>query len=93
MEKHLRAIRRHHAARIKAATRRWGERVVFKLRTFDFNRDPAWRDWTQEEKDRWVQRTWQNPKVCSCEMCCNPRRGRWHKKDRLTLAERRVVIE
>lgn len=31
----------------------------------------------------------EQPKLCSCFMCRNPRRNRWAKKDRLTIAERR----
>jgi hypothetical protein len=31
-------------------------------------------------------------KLCSCDLCCNPRRSEWvPKKERLTMQERRSV--
>lgn len=29
-------------------------------------------------------------KLCSCNMCCNPRRNEWAKSERLTLQERKA---
>ena len=94
MEKHLRAIRRHHAARVKAAVRRWADAKIFRVRLFDFNATPPHQDWSTADKDHWVARTWQHPKVCSCSSCGNPRNSGWSKgKQRLTLAERRANCE
>ena len=29
-------------------------------------------------------------KLCSCEMCCNPRHSNWVKSERLTIQERKA---
>jgi hypothetical protein len=42
-------------------------------------------DWLKRE----YLRLKEQPKRCSCYMCCNPRRNKWNKADRLTIQERR----
>ena len=57
-----------------------------------------WRLWsgdnTREFEDWLVPRIADNLKTCNKECCCNPRRsGHGSKADRLTLQERRALLE
>ena len=84
MQENARALRRHHAVRVKEATVAFGRRVLY--------RDKGE---TQADYDlrlrAWAGRTCQNRRSCSCAMCGNPRRSPLTKgKVRLTLAERRA---
>jgi len=37
---------------------------------------------------------YRNQKVCSCQMCCNPRKTvLWKGKDRLPIQERKALLE
>jgi len=53
--------------------------------------------YTQEEltqaRLQWARHMYQNPKNCSCAMCCNPRHSPYHKgNQKLTMQERRAAI-
>ena len=34
-----------------------------------------------------------SPKICSCEICGNPRRSKWNKKHRIPIREQRELQE
>jgi hypothetical protein len=74
-----RALRRHHAIRIK--------RKVYRQLKFT-----RWiKDATEAELFVMVCRRWQNRKPCSCVMCCNPRRRTTRVNERLPIQERRFL--
>jgi len=76
-----RALRRHHAIRIK-------RKVYHQLK---FTR---WiKNATEAELFIVVCRRWQNRKPCSCCMCCNLRRRSSRVSERLTLQERRFLLD
>lgn len=88
VDKTSRALRRHHRARM--------HKRALKLQK-------AWWNWPEEEGGllvggvkseetlhRGASRLRDNMKICSCWMCCNPRRSSMFKKrERLTMQEHR----
>lgn len=87
MKETKRALRRHHASRLKLRLRR-------RLKAEGwFRTSPLWIKASLDELaanlDRYVHLNWNNPHRCSCPLCGNPRR---HGKGRarLTLDEIRA---
>jgi hypothetical protein len=62
-----RALRRHRLARMKA--------LCLRQVKFRFPRLPEY--WREQ-----VNHLYRNRHVCSCDMCCNPRRNGWTKDPR-----------
>lgn len=66
----------------KAKKRFYGETVTW-----------TWpKEWTAEERQKWFTKAVglrrKTTKLCSCEMCRNPRHSKWHKgKQKLTMQE------
>ena len=57
----------------------------------------SWSGYTEEKKQeslrKWAFLRRSTTKLCSCEMCGNPRHSRWStKNDRLTLQEKKFAI-
>lgn len=75
-----RAFRRHHTARQM-------KRRLSEDRNQHYNdlSCPCWYD------KKSMARFKEQPKFCSCYMCCNPRRVGWNVKDRLTIQELREL--
>ena len=73
-----RAIRRHHAERLKKRARR-----ILLSQEFRSMYNPGW----QEDIEYRMARRWNNMQMCSCQMCGNPRHSGWHEAR--TLAEKR----
>lgn len=51
--------------------------------------------WTMDQSEEYLQwaacRIRDNLKICSCQMCCNPRRSKWLPNDeQKTIQERRA---
>lgn len=75
-----RAERRHHH-----------ERMFNKVKKFGVYQDGFWS--SEEEKLGHQKKLVENRKLCSCEMCCNPRRSDWYKgKGKLTMQEKRAML-
>ncbi len=76
-----RAKRRHHRARMYKKARillsSWWGKKYLNGHDEDFHRRAS------SMRD--------NMQVCSCYCCGNPRRMAWNKKEKLTLAERRML--
>jgi hypothetical protein len=73
-----RAIRRHHRERLKKRTRK----ILLSSEFYSiFNPD-----WLEDLEYR-INRRWNNMQMCSCHMCCNPRRG--YERDAMTMQEKR----
>ena len=50
-------------------------------------------DSTPEEEERRARHMRDDMAKCSCSMCGNPRRNEWSPKDRITLQERRALLD
>lgn len=71
-----RAERRHHVDRLKAARKHiWGYGNPRSIGP-------------EKMSPRELGKAVQNPQICSCAMCGNPRRHKWFKGGCLTLQER-----
>lgn len=73
-----RAYRRH-----KATANMWRRLKEDRNQHYDNLSCPCWYD------PRIMSKFKEQPKLCSCFMCRNPRRVAWSKKERLTMPERR----
>lgn len=73
-----RAFRRHQASR-----HMWRRLKEDRNQHYNDLNCPCWTD------PRAMARFKEQPKVCSCWMCRNPRRISFKKKERLTLQERK----
>lgn len=73
-----RAFRRHQASR-----HMWRRLKEDRNQHYNDLNCPCWTD------TRAMARFKEQPKVCSCWMCRNPRRISFKKKERLTLQERK----
>jgi len=76
-----RSKRRHHRARMykkaqKLLVRWWGTEYA---------------DSHQEDLHCQASQVRDNMQVCSCYCCGNPRRTAWNKKEKLTMAEKRML--
>lgn len=79
-----RAERRHHRARLmKTRKNYWGYG------------NQGWRSYCQDAPEEMspamVGTVARTPTPCSCYMCGNPRRTSWGGKEKLTIAERRML--
>lgn len=72
------AYRRH-----KAYANMWRRLKADRNQHYENLECPCWYD------KKTMARFKEQPKLCSCFMCRNPRRVSWNKKEQLTLAERR----
>ena len=87
MKETKRALRRHHASRLKQRLRR-------RLKAEGwFRTGPLWfrlsPDKLAANLDRYVHLSWNTPQRCSCPLCGNRRRHR-KGRARLTLSEIRA---
>jgi hypothetical protein len=84
-----RAERRHHVQRLKRNRRNyWG----YPRRTYPLGVDaaPVAREPMEAKQLGMVVHT---PQLCSCSGCGNTRRHAWFKGERLTLEERRRLVQ
>lgn len=80
-----RALRRHHRERML--------RHCARILKFRWDESLATGDITLDDIERWARARRDNFTICSCWMCCNPRRLRNSNGPALTVQELRAMQE